>query len=98
MELEYPNHTGARWEGGDENPPRILVTPRRSVTYSTAWRTTFQALMEKWTQLSEPSQLNGPKSLECIPLDISSRVKKWWRSTEVGGFQWFATNQPGEAV
>lgn len=98
MELEYPNHTGARWEGRDENPPHILVTPRISVTNSTTWRTTFQAMMEEWTQLSEPSQFNGPKSLECIPLDISGRVKKWWRSTEVGGFQWFATDEPGEAV
>lgn len=65
MELEYPNHNWARWRA-DENP-LVLVTPRRSVTHSTACRTTFQAMMEKWTQLSEPSQLNGPKSLECIP-------------------------------
>lgn len=62
----------------------ILVTPRITVINSTAWRTTFQAMMEEWTKLSEHSQFDGPVSLEYIPLDISGQVKKWWRPTSVG--------------
>lgn len=69
MELEYPNHTGARWERRRE-PTSHPGHTRRSVTHSHSLQNHLPGNDGKMDQLSEPSQLNGPKSLECIPLDV----------------------------